>query len=258
MKNGFSLVELSIVLVILGLLTGGILAGQSLIRASELRSVTMEYNRYYTAEQAFRDKYFAIPGDMSNATSFWGIAGGTGSDSTCSDVVSTGAATCNGNADGLVITSTGSREHFRFWQHLANAGLIEGQFTGMYVGASGIGTSTANAPKSKLGVGLWFVYDYGTLSGNGTLFDGVYRNVFEMGAPTTGPAQPANPLVKPDEIWNIDTKMDDGKPATGKLVVRAISGIEYCTDTASPSTLTASYLLSASTVSCNFIFRNLF
>ncbi len=55
MKNGFSLVELSIVLVILGLPTGGILAGQSLIRAAELRSVSTEYNRFVTATQSFRD-----------------------------------------------------------------------------------------------------------------------------------------------------------------------------------------------------------
>ncbi|MBN9993879.1 prepilin-type N-terminal cleavage/methylation domain-containing protein, partial [Listeria monocytogenes] len=76
-KPGFSLIELSIVLVILGLLTGGILAGQSLIRAAELRSVGEEYQKNRTAVATFRDKYFAIPGDMTNATSFWGLAGGT-------------------------------------------------------------------------------------------------------------------------------------------------------------------------------------
>ena len=70
--QGFSLVELSIVLVILGLLTGGILAGQSLIRASELRAATAEYQRYATSIQSFRDKYMALPGDMTNATRFWG------------------------------------------------------------------------------------------------------------------------------------------------------------------------------------------
>ena len=70
-QQGFSLVELSIVLVILGLLVGGILSGQSLIRASELRSVTTEYQTYVTSLGTFRDRYFALPGDLSNAASFW-------------------------------------------------------------------------------------------------------------------------------------------------------------------------------------------
>lgn len=73
MKHGFSLVELSIVLVILGLLTGGILAGQSLIRAAELRSVSTEQSRWVTAANSFRDKYFALPGDFRDATKFWNL-----------------------------------------------------------------------------------------------------------------------------------------------------------------------------------------
>jgi hypothetical protein len=70
--EGFSLVALSVVWVNLGLLTGGILTAQSLIRAAELRSITTDYNRFITASQTFRDKYFALPGDMRNATRFWG------------------------------------------------------------------------------------------------------------------------------------------------------------------------------------------
>ena len=73
MRSGFSLVELSIVLVILGLLTGGILAGQNLIRAAELRSVTTQFQNYHAAVMTFRDKYFALPGDMANAEDFWGL-----------------------------------------------------------------------------------------------------------------------------------------------------------------------------------------
>lgn len=61
-NGGFSLVELSIVLVILGLLTGGILGGQSLIKAAELRAVTTELDAFQTATNTFRQKYFALPG----------------------------------------------------------------------------------------------------------------------------------------------------------------------------------------------------
>lgn len=136
-RQAFSLVELSIVLVILGLLVGGVLAGQSLIRAAELRAVSTEYSRYTAAVNSFKDKYFAIPGDMNNAVRFWGAqAGGTadGSNTTCEALTTpaTGTATCNGNGDGQVHqVSTGWYERFRLWQHLANAGLIEGSYSGI-------------------------------------------------------------------------------------------------------------------------------
>lgn len=99
MQKAFSLVELSIVLVILGLLTGGILAGQSLIRASELRAVVTEYERYIAASHTFRDKYMAIPGDMANATRFWGDDAAL-----CADAGITNGTpgTCNGNANGSI------------------------------------------------------------------------------------------------------------------------------------------------------------
>lgn len=79
-RQAFSLVELSIVLVILGLLVGGILAGQSLIKASELRKIGADFTRYESAINAFRDKYFFYPGDLPNATQLWGAAGGSSSD----------------------------------------------------------------------------------------------------------------------------------------------------------------------------------
>ncbi|MFN7611184.1 MAG: type II secretion system protein, partial [bacterium] len=61
-RAGFSLIELAIVLVILGLLVGGIMSGQSLIRAAELRSVTSDLSRYESAVYTFRDKYSDLPG----------------------------------------------------------------------------------------------------------------------------------------------------------------------------------------------------
>jgi len=128
-KHAFSLVELSIVLVILGLLTGGILGGQSLIRAAEMRSISTEHARWVAAAQTFRDKYFALPGDMSNATKFWGTA-----DAASCSLTSTGdARTCDGNGNGVLnysFSGNTAHEHFRFWQQLANAGLIEGNYSG--------------------------------------------------------------------------------------------------------------------------------
>ena len=74
-RSAFSLVELAIVLVILGLLTGGILSGQALIAAAEVRKAATQFTRYQAAVWTFRDKYFAMPGDMTNADKFWTAAG---------------------------------------------------------------------------------------------------------------------------------------------------------------------------------------
>lgn len=71
-QSGFSLVEISIVIVVIGLLVGGVLAGRSVIRAAELRAVGTEMNNYVTAIYQFRDKYSGLPGDLVNATLYWG------------------------------------------------------------------------------------------------------------------------------------------------------------------------------------------
>ncbi len=116
--HAFSLVELSIVLVILGLLVGGILAGQSLIRASELRTVSADVSRYNQAMLAFKDKYFALAGDITNATAFWGTA------ASCPGTYTTPSSdntTCNGDGNGQVT----SIETWRTWQQLTAAGLTQ-------------------------------------------------------------------------------------------------------------------------------------
>src|ERR1700742_2576195 len=95
-RRAFSLVELSIVLVILGLLVGGILGGKSLIRASELRSVVTQHDQILTAILGFKDKYFALPGDMNNATQFWGALNPV---SFCMTGHSVDQKTCDGNGD---------------------------------------------------------------------------------------------------------------------------------------------------------------
>ncbi|MAR56598.1 MAG: hypothetical protein CMM93_05390 [Rickettsiales bacterium] len=241
MNKAFSLVELSIVLVILGLLTGGILTGQSLIRAAELRSVVTEFKNYQVAMQTFRDKYFALPGDMRNATDFWGIAGGTtGQDSTCYGTASTDKKTCNGNGDGMIGTTssvTQVHERFRFWQHLANAGLIEGTYTGA---AGPLGAQHAvvgtNTPTSRSGGGNGWYTKYSDVNGN-------YMGV-GITASTNSSLAPAR--LSAEEVWNIDKKMDDGLPRTGKIFVYPDAA--PCTDGA------GAYLLTDTTKDCTIYF----
>ena len=257
MKRGFSLVELSIVLVILGLLVGGILAGQSLIRASELRSVTSELARWQTATMAFRDKYFALPGDMTNAQAFWGVANAT--PSVCATTAATGTATCNGDGNGMVEVSppSGVNESYRFWQHLSNAGLIEGRYSGITQGSTPWTSTKDNSPAGKISNSLWYI-TYWT-SSFASIFDGTYGHSFEYGGANAN-SDPITGIMKAEELWNIDTKLDDGKPATGKQVVRGSgsNSISQCTDTAVSSNMAASYLLNSSNLGCVAIFRQQF
>lgn len=217
MRSGFSLVELSIVLVILGLLTGGILTGQSLIRAAELRSITTDITKYQTAFYIFRDKYFQLPGDMNNATDFWGAINSTLS--TCIGQTSPdGKLTCNGNADGQINQNGGEySERFHTWIHLANAGLIEGSYTGYTAGASGTVTIDpgVNIPGSKINGSGWSVsYVGGLPTGDTQTYPGAFGNVFALSPP--GSASVSR-ILTADEMWNIDTKMDDGIPSKGKI-----------------------------------------
>ena len=239
--SGFSLVELSIVLVILGLLVGGILAGQSLIRAAELRSVTTENSRFLTATSAFKDKYFAIPGDFTYATNFGWTNGG------------------NGNGNGLIEAGT-PNETSTFWVHLSYAGLIEGNYTYLASGASTIGTHN---PKSKLNTAGWNVMWLGTvLPTSGTYYPGNYNNAFLFGAGTTVGVPTG--AMKAEEAWNIDTKMDDGRPELGGVrAMESLGGTATtgCGDQAAstaavaPTTAINYALQNSSTTACALVFR---
>jgi len=149
--GGFTLIELSIVLVIIGLIVGGVLVGQDLIRAAYVRAQITQIEKYNTAVNTFYGKYQALPGDMniSTATAFQ-FTIGTG---------------CNGsygqrNGDGQIEGGTSSisdlgqmsYETGLFWQDLSSSvagNLIEGQFTG---GGAGIGCAlVSDVPGTAIG-----------------------------------------------------------------------------------------------------------
>lgn len=256
MQRGFSLVELSIVLVILGLLTGGILAGQSLIRASQLRTITTEYDRYYTAVQAFKGKYFMLPGDLTNATSFWGD-----NNTACPDAtIANGTpGTCNGDGDGRIASNAPSAyatgELWQFWNQLALAGLIEGTYTG--VNGNAVGRTEvygSNSPASKIANAGWttrYLNIYNDEDSNGFQIQ-FQQNIMYLGMVQGGGGLSSGSIVKPEEAWNLDTKADDGLPAQGKWVARKWSN---CTTAASNTELSAAYNLSNSGLYCAFIVR---
>lgn len=267
MKHAFSLVELSIVLVILGLLTGGILAGQSLIRASQLRSVITDLDQYRTATQAFRDKYLAIAGDMTNATSFWGLAGGTTGDATdtaCQNTASTDARTCNGNGDGML----DGYESYRHFQHLANAGMMPGKYVGRgySAGPPQKGCTIGwNCPIMRVPNMTWRSdYSAGITSANVNRLPYPPGHYFHLGNPSVAGGGnndvPFGAVLSTEESWNLDMKTDDGKPHLGAFQSDAKKGataswlqdVNNCTIAA---TATTDYDLARTGLSCAFRVR---
>lgn len=263
MKQGFSLVELSIVLVILGLLTGGILAGQSLIRASELRSVTSEYQRIVTAAQTFRDKYMAVPGDMSNATRFWGRTVNAAHCLTNSAAAVTAPGTCDGTGNGTLESTNGasqSAEMFQFLNQLALAGLIEGTYSGMAGSADANHSTSGNVFASKLGNGYFSPsYVAPSFAGDANAYALPYNNHLRFGALGSGGSSHFA-LLRPEEAWGIDTKLDDGKPASGKVIAYFWNNLCAAADdgTHANNDFAASYKLTDNAVRCSLFFRDAF
>jgi len=245
--RAFTLLELSIVLVIIGLLIGGIFVGQSLIHTAQLNAVISEFNRYQTAVQNFKQQYQALPGDMTNATSFWGSAGGTGADATCMSTVSTTAATCNGNGDGAISTSVNSNDEIlRFWQHLSNAKMIEG----FYSGGTWAPTIGVGVPASRYGnnTGWWpnLASTYAPGGANNFTTDYGSGHILKLTNILS-----AGPHLTPKDAWSIDKKFDDGKPALGNILVFYWAA---CTNAANSSDFTATYTLTVTTPSCGLVF----
>lgn len=257
-KSAFSLVELSIVLVILGLLVGGIMTGQNLIKAAELRAVATEYDRWQTAIHLFRDKYMSMPGDMTNATSFWGDNAAQ-----CADAAIPDGATCNGDGDGWLQEAAAASQEgeiFLFWQHLALAGLIQGEYTGLAgPGGSDDSLVTTNVPATKFGNGGWSIDEIDPpYSGTTVKYARQdYGNHFLLGAKSTN-KDTDSPLFTPEDAWNIDTKIDDGKPALGNVIAMYWNDACAAADdgTHANNDFIASYKLSDSSVQCALIFMD--
>ena len=206
-KSGFTLIELSIVLIIIGLIIGGILAGQELSKQARYRSIINELNGYLTAINVFKLKYNSYPGDMPNATQYWSGSG-------------------NGNGDSQIsyseTVSGNGPEWFRAWDHMNLANLLN--YNIIYTGAY----SNNSQPKSSATSTFWQVgYDGPFYLKGATNW---LSNAFWLSSADT---------------YSMDLKIDDGKASTGKYIAlgdyAATSG--YCTTTGYNVLSNANYVI---------------
>ncbi len=118
-QSGFTLVEIAIVLVIIGLLLGGVLKGQEMITNAKIKKLESDFRGVSAAFYTYQDRFNRIPGDDANASDRF-----TGSWDTTND---------NGNGNGLVQgnwnSTTDTNESRLIWKHLRGAGLISGPVT---------------------------------------------------------------------------------------------------------------------------------
>lgn len=114
-QAGFTLVEIAIVLVIIGLLLGGVLKGQELVTQAKIKNIAADMNGIAAAVYAYQDRYKAYPGEDQGAARWTGA--------TVSLPANGGG---NGQIDGFFDSATATDESLIFWEHIRRAGLISG------------------------------------------------------------------------------------------------------------------------------------
>lgn len=224
--NGFTLIELSIVLVIIGLIVGGIMAGKALIQQAEIRAAAKQLQTMETAYNAFRLKYNCIAGDCLNATDFFGdnyivVASG------CPP--SGGAGNGNGNGDGLIDQSSGLINNGT-WVCEPTQAAKSLQLSNLL--PTSLTTPCANAASYFKGINDGCAYFFK---------DDLYTKITAIKTNSITWSQKMGagldrPTLSPVQARLIDEKLDDGIPDKGKFRgMMAVIGGAWDADSCSTS-----------------------
>jgi prepilin-type N-terminal cleavage/methylation domain-containing protein len=226
-ESGFTLVELAIVMIIIGLLIGGILKGQELITNARVSSTVAQVKATESGISGFRDKYSALPGDM-NPNRLPNCGAGLCATAPAIGTAGDGVISNTGVVSNPGLAVGGTTESGLAFIHLGAAGLIGGVNPATTV----IGAGASN-PTSPLG-GAWTI---GTSVGTATgviLPAGLTAGIYMMTSPALGAAVPVTDaqIMTPSNARTIDTKLDDGNPNSGSVraIGLAAGGATSCTN----------------------------
>jgi prepilin-type N-terminal cleavage/methylation domain-containing protein len=200
-QSGFTLIELAIVLVIIGLLLGGVLKGQELINSAKIKNIVNDFNSTSAAIYGYQDRYKQLPGDDPNTATRWpagtgyvaadvGNANGFLDGSTCKFNDGFGAA-----AAGLAAGTP--NECFTFWVDLRQAGFITGAL---------LSGPPANAFNGPLGVQNAVDALQSSDAGGAAVVGSGFKGIIVCEGNIPDKAAQA-----------IDSQMDDGNPTTGSI-----------------------------------------
>ena len=203
MQSGFTLVEIAIVLVIIGLLLGGVLKGQELITQAKIKNVANDFNGLTAAIYAYQDRYKRLPGDDSGATR-WPLITSAGD----------GDNTVEGNYQSVTETD----ESRLFWAELRLAGFVAGATDKL----ANAGTQPVNAAGGIVGVQHGGLGLAGLIICSGSLPTKIAQSIdsqFDDGNATTGNVRAAKESTPPTAVTAADPKDNYNDTGTNLYVV---------------------------------------
>lgn len=183
-QAGFTLIELAIVLVIIGLLLGGVLRGQELINSARVKNLTRDFQNVQVFIYSYQDRFRALPGDDAQANNH--VNGGV--------PATTGGPVANGQVGGQWDSITPTDESYLFWQHVRLAGLAPG--------STAVGTPAylpLNSNGGRLGI------------------QSIAAGFNEITTLTNGAYSICSDGILGRDALQIDTTLDDGIPDSGSV-----------------------------------------
>jgi prepilin-type N-terminal cleavage/methylation domain-containing protein len=230
-QKGFTLIEIAIVLVIIGLLLGGVLKGQELINTARVRALNNTVDGITAAWFSFQDRYRAFPGDYTQATV---------------NLPDPAGVIVDGDGNGLVgSTVAEAAERPNVWIHLAAAGYITGNFDGAAVADTEYGCPVTTCPDNGFGAGMNLAYG-AQIRGGGATPVPTHELITGRGIPV-------------EVIAELDRKVDDGEPETGAMQL-GLGGVGWIaaqsTDCQRVVGGTSVYELLDPSANCAAVFRN--
>lgn len=204
-QNGFTLVEIAIVLVIIGLLLGGVLKGQELINSAKAKSLVNDFRTISTAVYAYQDRFRFMPGDDPAAGQHVGGANASSP---------SGEARGNGRVGGNWNSTTATDESFLVWQHLRMANLLTGTSDTSDTSATS-NYYPRNADNGRIGITGVVPISVGTTSATSSSSASVVM---------TGAFFICSDGISARLARQVDATMDDGTTNTGN--VRAMAQVD--------------------------------